>query len=95
MLPVAAPVVTPVVEPVAAAARPKADSKANREAIRALDKQIAKLTAELAKLDEQLADPTIYEAARRADAQKLQQRQSAARTELAAAEEQWLELSEG
>ena len=95
VLPVATPVAAPVTEPVAAAARPKADSKANREALRTLDKQIAKLTAELAKLDEQLADPTIYEAARRADAQKLQQRQSAARAELAAAEEQWLELSEG
>ena len=73
----------------------KADSKANREALRALDKQIAKLTAELSKLDQALADPAIYEAAKRAEAQKLQQRQAAARAELAAAEEQWLELSEG
>jgi ATP-binding cassette subfamily F protein 3 len=72
----------------------KADSKANRETLRALDKQIAKLTAELKKLDEQLADPAIYEAAKRAEATKLQQRQAAARAELAAAEEQWLELSE-
>ena len=70
------------------------EAKEARDAIKKLDRQMEKLNAELAALETQLADPALYEAARRADAAKLQQRQSAARSELAAAEEQWLALSE-
>jgi hypothetical protein len=41
------------------------------------------------------AHPTsLYEASRHQDATKLQQRQAAARAELASAEDQWMEKSE-
>ena len=81
----------------AAAAKPVLDAdatKALRETVKKLDKQIEKLSKELKSLEAELADPALYEAARHKDATRLQQRQAAARSELASAEEQWMEASE-
>ena len=86
----------PVAAPVAAP-KPVLDAeatKALRETVKKLDKQIEKLSKELKSLDAELADPALYEAARHKDATRLQQRQAAARAELASAEEQWMEHSE-
>ena len=69
-------------------------TKTLRETVKKLDKQIEKLGNELKSLDAQLADPALYEASRHKDATRLQQRQAAARSELSAAEEQWMEASE-
>ena len=85
---VAAPAVAP--KPVLTAEQ----TKALRDTVKKLDKQIEKLGSELKSLDTQLADPALYEASRRADSTRLQQRQAAARAELATAEEQWMEHSE-
>ncbi len=81
----------------AAPAKPMLDAeatKALRETVKKLDKQIEKLSKELKSLEAELADPALYEAARHKDATRLQQRQAAARAELSAAEEQWMEASE-
>ncbi|MES2684054.1 MAG: ATP-binding cassette domain-containing protein [Pseudomonadota bacterium] len=69
-------------------------AKALRETVKKLDKQIEKLSKELKSLEAELADPALYEASRHKDATRLQQRQAAARSELSAAEEQWMEASE-
>ena len=93
----AAPIVAPSPAPVGAAAPKRLDpneAKLLREAVKKLDKQMERLNKELAGLDAQLADPALYEAARHHDAAKLQQRQSAARQELATLEEDWLAKSE-
>ena len=81
----------------AAAPKPVLDAEATktlRETVKKLDKQIEKLSKELKSLEAELADPALYEASRHKDATRLQQRQAAARAELATAEEQWMEHSE-
>jgi ATP-binding cassette, subfamily F, member 3 len=70
------------------------DARELRESVKKLEKRMERLTAELSKLDAALADPGLYEAARRIEAAQLGQRQAAARAELAAAEEDWLQKSE-
>ncbi len=65
-----------------------------RDAIKKLERQMEKASQELKKLDAELADPALYEPARRADVSRLQQRQASAKAELATTEEQWLSLSE-
>jgi ATP-binding cassette, subfamily F, member 3 len=78
----------------AAVAAPPVDARELRESVKKLEKRMERLTAELSKLDAALADPGLYEAARRIEAAQLGQRQAAARAELAAAEEDWLQKSE-
>jgi len=94
---VTAPAASPSPTPVVAAAAKRLDpneAKLLREAVKKLDKQMERLNKELHSLDAKLADPALYEAARHHDAAKLQQRQSAARQELATLEEEWLAKSE-
>jgi ATP-binding cassette, subfamily F, member 3 len=78
----------------AAVAAPPVDARELRESVKKLEKRMEKLSAELSKLDAALADPELYEAARRVEAAQLGRRQAAARAELAAAEEDWLQKSE-
>ncbi|MDK9724194.1 MAG: ATP-binding cassette domain-containing protein [Sterolibacteriaceae bacterium MAG5] len=59
-----------------------------------LEKQLAGWQAELAGLDEQLADPEIYAAPDRARLETLHRRQAELQAAIASAEERWLEVQD-
>ena len=65
-----------------------------RDKVKKLENQVEKLTAELAALDERLADSTLYEAAQRAKLTALLQQQGQVRQQLGEVESAWLEQAE-
>jgi len=81
-------------KPVRSAEELAAQAKPLREQIRKLDAQMQKLQKELTTLDGKLADPALYDAAKRSEVQRLQQDQKDRRAALASAEEAWLAASE-
>ena len=58
------------------------------------EKQMEKLQTTLDDIENQLADTALYEAARKADLQKILQQQGDAKSELEDIEMQWMELGE-
>ena len=70
------------------------DTRALRDQVKKLDRQMARLSAELAVLDDRLADPALYAASRRAEAEKLQHEQGQLKARLADVEAAWLDASE-
>ena len=71
-----------------------AQSKQLKDTVRKLDQQIAKLNKDLESLSGKLADPALYEPARKSDFAKLQKEQAEAKKKLASAEEEWLAANE-
>ncbi|GHG75232.1 ABC transporter ATP-binding protein [Alishewanella longhuensis] len=65
-----------------------------KQKIDKLELQQQQLTAQLAQLEQQLADPDIYDAKQKAQLTKLLAEQSAANSTLSAIEEQWFEAQE-
>ena len=65
-----------------------------RREVRTLEKAIDKLSAELATLEEKLADPALYEDGRRDELTDLLRQQGYCQAELSQAEESWLTKSE-
>ncbi|MFM1897529.1 MAG: hypothetical protein RLZZ385_2603 [Pseudomonadota bacterium] len=63
-----------------------------RKQLRQIEKQMGALELELGQLNEQLADPVLYEDGNRRRLTGLLQRQGEVRQQLSAVEEQWLEL---
>ena len=78
----------------ATAGRTQVDTRALRDQVKKLDRQMARLSAELAVLDDRLADPALYAASRRAEAEKLQHEQGQLKARLADVEAAWLDASE-
>ena len=78
----------------ATAGRTQVDTRALRDQVKKLDRQMARLSAELAVLDDRLADPALYAANRRAEAEKLQHEQGQLKARLADVEAAWLDASE-
>jgi ATP-binding cassette subfamily F protein 3 len=74
------------------AAERRAELSPLRKAVQAAESAVSKLSAELARYDARLADPTAYADA--AKAQKLMQERGQVAKRLAAAEEAWLVASE-
>jgi len=75
-------------------ARTPVDTRALRDQVKKLDRQMARLSAELAVLDGRLADPALYAASRRAEAERLQHEQGQLKARLADVEAAWLDASE-
>ena len=71
-----------------------AQSKALKDTIRKLDQQMAKLTRDVETLAVKLADPALYEPAKKWDCTKLQKEEAEAKRKLAAAEEEWIAATE-
>ena len=65
-----------------------------RKELNKLETRMEKLQNTLEECENQLADTTLYEAARKADLQKILQQQGEAKSELEEVEMQWMELSE-
>ena len=65
-----------------------------RKELKKLETRMEKLQSILDESENQLADTTLYEAARKADLQKILQQQGEAKSELEEVEMQWMELSE-
>ncbi|MFT4766508.1 MAG: ATP-binding cassette subfamily F protein 3, partial [Oleispira sp.] len=65
-----------------------------RKALTKLETHMEKLQTALEESENQLADTTLYEAARKADLQKVLQQQGDSKSELEDVEMQWMELSE-
>ena len=78
----------------ATAGRTQVDTRALRDQVKKLDRQMARLSAELAVLDDRLADPALYAASRRAEAERLQHEQGQLKARLADVEAAWLDASE-
>ena len=78
----------------ATAGRTQVDTRALRDQVKKLDRQMARLSAELAVLDGRLADPALYAASRRAEAERLQHEQGQLKARLADVEAAWLDASE-
>jgi ATP-binding cassette, subfamily F, member 3 len=77
-----------------AKAAPRADTRELRDSLKKLDRQLERLSAELAALDARLADPALYEASRRAEAERLSAEQRDLRARLDEVEQRWLTISE-
>ena len=67
-----------------------ADERALRDTVAKLDNQLSHLHAQLAKLDEKLADPALYTGEVSADVKKFQREQSDLRKQIATIEKDWL-----
>ena len=67
-----------------------ADERALRTAARKLDEQLNRLHAEVKALDERLADPELYNGARKAEAAKLRQAHAELTQKITSTEEAWL-----
>lgn len=65
-----------------------------RKAVQQAERDVERLTAEMAELEAQLADPAVYEATQKDRLKTLMAQQQQRRTVLAEAEERWLTLSE-
>lgn len=65
-----------------------------KQKIDKLELQQQQLTAQLAQLEQQLADPDIYDAKQKAQLTQLLTEQSAANSKLSATEEQWFDAQE-
>ncbi len=76
----------------AAALRQKRQPLTNR--LKQLDKRLSQLQETLGELETRLADPAMYEANQKELLRALLEEQGARQGELAAAEEEWLEISE-
>lgn len=76
------------------AAKAVVDTRALRDQIKKLDRQMARLSDALAAIDARLADPDLYDPARRAEATRINQEQTALRAQLLEVESAWLSASE-
>lgn len=64
-----------------------------RSELKSLEKKMAKISAELARLEEQLTDNTLYEEAQRDQLTTLLRKQGQHKADLEQMEERWLEVS--
>ena len=70
-----------------------ADFRTLRDAVKKLDSKLARLTGDIRKIDDQLADPALYDDPRGKKASDLRQQQRDLRKQLEAAEEEWMAKS--
>jgi ATP-binding cassette subfamily F protein 3 len=65
-----------------------------KQALQKLEKQMDKLSTELAAVESRLADASMYEAEQKTQLQQVLQQQGVLKSQLAAIEDQWLETQD-